>query len=134
MELYCNLSREIVISTCGMESELAAFIGSPPGSLSVALVALQLKPRRITARKPKVTPSALIRLIRSPNINRPANATTKTEPPIATGNTTCPGTPESSALAVTRRDLFREFSHENFGYFLELVPAFVVFRCPGPMG
>jgi hypothetical protein len=35
---------------------------------------------------------------------------------------------------VTRRDLFREFSHENFGYFLELHPAFVALRCFGTMG
>jgi len=74
VELCCNLSQEILMSTCGMESELAALIGSRPGSLSVALVALQLKPRRITARKPKATPRALTRLIRSPNTNRPASA------------------------------------------------------------
>jgi hypothetical protein len=36
--------------------------------------------------------------------------------------------------SVTRRDLFREFSHENFGYFLGLDPAFAAFRCPGTMG
>jgi hypothetical protein len=37
-------------------------------------------------------------------------------------------------VIVTRRDLFREFSHGNFGYFLELYPIFVVLRCSGTSG
>jgi hypothetical protein len=33
-----------------------------------------------------------------------------------------------------RRDLFREFCHENSGYFFELRPAFVAFSYSGTMG
>jgi len=41
---------------------------------------------------------------------------------------------EMDTLAVTRRDLFREFSQENPGYFVELDPARVAFGCLATMG
>jgi hypothetical protein len=31
--------------------------------------------------------------------------------------------PQRRRRAVTGHDLFREFSHENFGYFLEFLPV-----------
>jgi hypothetical protein len=38
----------------------------------------------------------------------------------------------SATLAVTRRNLFPEFSHGNFGYFLGFDPAYVVFFAGAP--
>lgn len=43
-------------------------------------------------------------------------------------------TSELLPVIVTPRDLSREFSHENSGYFLELHPVIVALRSPGTVG